>query len=220
MYTARDKLGLLGALAAVAALVWVGLRLTHHSTAAATTRPTSASVPSTSPTAPSDGQTTSTVVTAAQRLEVQRYFTTLRRIDAPTEPLVRQAPITLRQLSLKQYSPEWDVAGTQFAHLTQVLTSAAHAVKVLHAPPGFQSAQHNLSLYYSDEAEIMDGVSQYLLGHDPTLLDAYAPKIQDGSHFLGVNFSAFQVKFKAAATRYNLQVPAWVPRIGKATSSL
>src|SRR5260221_7195181 len=220
MYTARDKLGLLGAVGAGAAVVRVGPRPAHHSTATATTRPTSPSASSTSPAARSDGQTNSTVVTAAQRLEVERYFETLRQIDAPTEPLVRQAPITLRQLSIKQYSPAWDVAGTQFGHLTQVLTSAAHTVKALHAPPGFQSAQHNLSLYYSDEAEIMDGVSQFLLGHDPTVLDAYAPKIEDGSHFLGVNFPAFQTKFKAAAARYHLQVPAWVPRIGKATSAL
>jgi hypothetical protein len=197
MYTARDKLGLVAALVAVAVLLWVGKSQFGGSSSGSGT--------------PQTGTTSS--ATAARR-EAVAYLDRVGRIDAVTERYARRESTVVTD-ELHNPAPLSQAARRGIISEANVMLAAATRLQRLQPAPGFEQAQQLLITTYKDQAHIMRAVVNLGSGGataqtDPNTVLDQLTRLNDAATAFDQDLPACRAAFRSAAAAAGVPTPTWL----------
>ena len=198
MYSARDKVGLLAAITAAAALVWFGM--SHYGSGSATGY---------QPSGPA--ATTSSKQTVAA---VQRYLRTLQRIDAPVEAKERRTG-TIMRASLNSPTAMSPAVTNRIRAVGEAYIRASARVSTITAAPGFERAQHLLASVYRDQGRSYLAILQWESDgshpqNDPMWMEKDLDRINDALGSVDTDIRNCRAAFAQATNAAGVADPPWV----------
>jgi hypothetical protein len=197
MYTARDKLGLVGALVAVAVLLWVGK--SHFGGT------------SSSGGSPQTGTTSS--ATAARKAALA-YLDRVGRIDAVTERYARRES-NVMMAELHNPGPLTPAERQGLTSMGNVMLNAARHLQRLQPSAGFEQAQQLLITTYKDQNHVARAVVNLGSGGasvqtDPNKVLDQLTRISNAAGAFDHDLPVCRAAFRSAAAAAGVPTPPWL----------